>query len=927
MAKTGINDAVKWMGMMRNNLVTGLLDLRDVLAARTAVEQLAANKGAKALNLNWMEVGPNNVGGRTRAILWDKNDPTYKTIYVGGVSGGLWKSVDRGSSWQRVIGMNANLAISCIAQGADGTIYVGTGEGLAQPGGTNGNSGTLGSGMFKSTDGATFTQLTSTKPTANLPGDWSMINRIGCDPVNPLRIYVAAHKFLISNDGGITWRQPRYIVNGTTYSPISGGARDVKVGSDGSVTLSTTIQSAYNPPHFSTKVFSSLNGNDSSYFLCSGTSAGLLPTDLARAEIAIAPSDPTYIYALLANNYSAINGLFRSTDQGHTWTKLTPGGSANFDVFGYGDLSGPQQGWYDNVIAVFPNDKDHVVFGGINMWEWKSGIQPRQVSSTDNRYAYKYIHADHHAYVFNPGNPNILMVGTDGGLSISTDGAYTFNTINRFYAVTQFYAVACDGYGSLMGGTQDNSTPYVSRTAADSHNADVLWSGDGGWSAFSLINPGAMFFTSQNANVGRTSDRYTNNVQGTRDANNNPAFFSQNLLTDVEGSGASFVTPLLLWESFNDKNSTDSVTFVADTNYVAGQKLIIKSKNFEYPFEYFLPHSLVKHDTIKVQDIVQSKFFLGINNAVWMTREALNFGKVPEWYKIATVAGTVNTMAYSKDGNYLFVGAGSNVYRISNISAGYDSLTFNAWSDGYLMQVDLIASYTNRTVTGIAVDPNAANRVVLTLGNFGANDYIYLSTNALDPTPLFESRQGNLPKMPVYSAVIEMSNPYTVIIGTEYGVYATARIFDAAPVWNEENTGAERLPVFMIRQQSMVHQDVFNTGMIYIGTHGRGFFESNRYYIPVGINENPSVVDNTNLIVYPNPVKETANVSFNLNASENVLINVYDLHGKLVSSQDLSKLPAGQQKAQINCTSLNKGIYIIQLKTGKNTTSSKFIVM
>lgn len=919
--KTSINDAVKWLNLLKSNLVTGQVDVNDVLKARMAANELSMQKSTKSIGLYWGEVGPDNVGGRTRAILWDKNDASYRTIYVGAVSGGLWKSTDRGASWQRVTGMNENLAISCIAQGVDGTIYVGTGEGLSQPNGTNGNSGSLGAGIFKSTDGVNFTVITSTKPVVNSAGDWSVINRIGCDPVNPQRIYVAAHKFLQSDNGGTTWYTPKYHVSGTSYIAITGYARDVKVGPDGTVALNA-----------GNAVYCSASGNDTTYYKSTGTAAGLLPTDVSRIELAIAPSDPNYIYALPTTNAtSAIKGLYRSTDKGHSWTLLAPGGSAGFDVFGYGDPNGHQQGWYNNVIAVYPDDKDHIVFGGINMWEWKSGSQPNQISIGDELYIYKYIHVDHHAYVFHPTDPKILLVGTDGGLSISIDGAITFKTINRFYSVTQFYAVACDGYGTVMGGTQDNSTPYIPRTGAEPRNANVLWSGDGGWSAYSLINPGAMFFTSQNANLGRTSDRYTTNVQGTVDANNNPAFFSASLIADVNGASAAFVTPLILWESFNDKLAKDSVIFAADTNYYPGQKVILKSKTADYPIEYYIQDTLRRHDTVKVQDIIQSKFYLGINGGIWMTKEALNFGKVPEWFKISTMSGQVQSLTASSDGNYLFAGVmegyTSKIYRMSNIEGAYDSTTYNAWTDDCLIKTDLIATFPYRTVTSVAVDPKAPNRVVVTLGNFGADDYVYLSTNALDATPLFESRQGNLPKMPIYSAVIEMNHPYTVILGTEFGVYATSKIYESNTQWSAENTGSEVVPVFMIRQQTMTHPSVYNTGVLYIGTHGRGIFESGRYYIPVGIEENPSVVDNTSLKIYPNPVKDNANISFNLNKKENVEINVFNLSGKLVKSINLQSLPAGNQKTVINCSSLDKGVYIVQLKAGNKTTSSKFIIM
>lgn len=177
-----IKGAMQWLSILRCDPATGTIDPTMYLQARKMVELLQANS-AKAIGLTWKELGPDNVGGRCRALLIDKDNPTI--MYAGGVGGGLWRSTTSGTSWVKVSSISDNLAISCIAQGPNGEIYAGTGEGLSQPSGINFNTGQMGGGIYKSTDGINFSVLTATKPTLPITSsnpDWALINRVAVSP-------------------------------------------------------------------------------------------------------------------------------------------------------------------------------------------------------------------------------------------------------------------------------------------------------------------------------------------------------------------------------------------------------------------------------------------------------------------------------------------------------------------------------------------------------------------------------------------------------------------------------------------------------------------------------------------------------------------------------------------------------------------------
>jgi hypothetical protein len=1013
--KYGIDGAIEYLASIRNNKTTGTIDPKWVITAREQVADLSKQK-SKSLGLTWNDIGADNIGGRTRAILIDKNNTDI--MYAGGVSGGLWKSTTGGSSWVAVNDFAESIAVSSLAQGADGTIYVGTGEGLGVcTGSAEGGTSFIGRGMYKSTDGVNFSLITSTVPaTDNTTSTaWAFINRIACDPTNPNRIYAATNYGIRStDDGGATWIWPIKLTNGTDNKL---NATDVDVATDGTVVAAV-----------SGKCYISPDGSESSFVNESTGGTDHLPNaSLSRIEMAIAPSNPNYMYASAAYPNGSLYNIYRSTDKGATWSIIGPGGSSTFQPLG-------TQGSYDNTVAVHPTNPNRVYVGGLDMWEWQLGGTWTQKSIWYlDRTSIYYIHADHHFYVFNPSNPNIMFIGSDGGVSRSTDAGETFMTMNINYSTIQSYAMACSPTGMIMTGCQDNGTIYLPRAGAfPKHGTDVK-GGDGGWPAFSYINPEAFFATTYYGGTGRSPDKGANFYPA---PDGTSQFFSARMYAlGAPGSTfpSGFVTPLLNWESFNDTYSADSITFepdsimneklakgatnvtrftgtlvrggqpyasivpgsisivsgslhvtddgngnfignvnttVADTinysagtyditfssapvsganilisyatKYNSGASILIASNNKPAKFYYVTPTAINFEDTVKIQDIIQSKFYVGTNSGIWMTKEALHFSKRPDWFEIANIAPgsqqVTQCLSLSHDGNYMFVGTSNGkIYRLSNLRAAQDSLNSNAYIGATINPAcvvetsQLAIASSGRAITSIAVDPSDANKIVVTLGNYGETNYIYYSSNALDSIPTFSAKQGNLPKMPVYASLIPILHSGTVLIGTEYGVYSTDDITASSPQWSDENTGLARVPVYMLLQQQNTYWNmncqVTNYGTIYAATHGRGIFECTKY-TSIDDHYQPGASVSTapmSLSLYPNPVVDNATISFTLPQTGNVKLKVYDMSGKLMKVLDIANMTKGYHTYSFDCSNINKGTYFLQMISGTESASAKFV--
>jgi hypothetical protein len=901
------------------NQVTGKIDPTDVINAWQ--EALNFKKSGKSVSLNWESIGPDNVGGRTRAIIFDKRDGTNATLYAASVAGCIWKSTNLGSTWFKVNEANANLNVTCMVQTPDNAIYAGTGE----------NNITLGKGLYVSTDGDVFTLVPGTTPTVvGSITEWGYINELAA--TGDGRLYVATNSGLkYKNAGSADWNVANYLDGTGSTQPLSGFVWDVQVATDGMVVASVDGK-CY------------ISGSDPNAFVCVSTKEILPDTVLnpeklpsahiGRLEFAVAPSDPNIIYASATDEFGFMDNIYRSDNKGIDWYVIMPGKTTLTDVFG-------GNGLIANTIAVFPNNADQVLLGGNDLWTgYKTEVgtgffhwgNAATSSSTTSKFSPRYLHAFQHVYTFRPGNPESFFAGTDGGISFF-DTENGFRIMNKNYNVSQFLTVNVNGFGNAIGGTLGNGVQYIGdgntpKSAKEVFNGDFNNSGEGAYQVISLINPNVFLLSTKGGPFQRTEDKGYS--------------FSQQFLGANMTVPAGVYCPMLQYETFFDTYKTDTVTFKALKSISAGENITVKSRFYEFPFVIKSPQNLEKGDIINVIDPVQSKTFLALGTKIYYSKDVLDFTKTPAWWQIGAVSGNVTALAYSSDANHLYAGTESGkVYRISNLGYAYNFDRADISSNNCVVSVSVIKEFANRKITSIAVDPDDNEHVIVTLGNYGNTDYVYNSTNSLDSLPSFTSVQGNLPKAPVYSSLIEMNNSNVVILGTENGVFVSENISSGS--WAKDSGPMGTIPVYALKQQNVDFPGFFvpnfdpnipgvlypaftNYGVIYAATFGRGLWASNSF---VGIDDNPNNVTGNllNIKLFPNPVSADANIEITLDRATSVKCEVYDYTGKLVITQSSGMLSAGKQIISLDCGSLTKGSHFVNVLAGKNTATAKFIVV
>jgi len=397
----------------------------------------------------WRWLGPRNVGGRTRSILIHPTRP--EVMWLGSVSGGIWKTLDGGATWIPLDDFLASLAVSCMALDPTNpdVLYAGTGEGFF-----NGDA-VRGAGIFRSTDGGTtWARIPTTNPSP--PGgpaepQWHFVNRIAIDPTNPLVILAGTNEGLYRTvDGGATAWSMRTL----------NGVVDVDFR-PGDPTRAVAGQ------RFGRALYSADGG------LTWIPATGLPPADGHRVELAYAPAAPDVVFASVARRVGGVfstAGIFRSLDGGRSYEARNA--TVNY-------LGG--QGGYDNAIWVDPTDAgaQRLVVGGIDLWRsFDAGTSLTKIS--DWRRVPDpgdSAHADQHAIVAHPdydGTTNrIVFIGNDGGiyraadiLTVTINSGWT--SLNNGLGITQFYGAAVNPVTSvLVGGTQDNATLRHASTSSN----------------------------------------------------------------------------------------------------------------------------------------------------------------------------------------------------------------------------------------------------------------------------------------------------------------------------------------------------------------------------------------------------------------------------------------------------------------------------
>jgi len=743
----------------------------------------------------WTQIGPapipngqttsvsTAVSGRTVAIAVHPTDPNK--VYAGTAQGGLYRSLDGGSTWTPLTDSLLSLAIGAVAiDPSDPTrVWIGTGES-----GFSADS-FFGVGLYRITNAESATPTIEGPFNLNTGGTDVLskrsISRILINPTTPNTIFVGTASGVggLFADTGVPLpgrglyrstnalsADPRFdrldVPTGSTNVPVMDITFDpASATSDVLVAYVYGLGVAADPG-----VWRTTNANAATPTF----TRTLVTPQQSRGELAVNRVGSVTTMLLASGETAGGAGcaatpgtLRRSVDGGVTWS--TPIPAAN------GFCGG--QCFYDIFIAMDPGNANNIYLGGAS-----NGTCTRVYTrSTDGGATFTGpgvadigLHADSHAVVVAPSNPTILYEGSDGGIFKSTTSGATWTSLNNTgYHATQFQSIAyhpTDPNFSI-GGTQDNGTQYM--------NSAGVWTradfGDGGQSE---IDQNAT--DTVNVTAYHTYFNQTNNLIGYA-RNNLTSCYSEGNWT-FHGIYGGAVDPTVFCDgttdTFNGISITDSVEFYAPLTLGPG------NPNTVYYGTNKLYRSANKGDTATVVS--------------------------------QTMASTLTAIGIApSDDNVRIVGLRNG--GVFKTSTGANPLT----------DADPTNTIPNNIVDRIVIDPTNTDVAYVTLNGFGlaAGAHIWKTTNLSAATPTWTLAGSGIPDVPVNAIVINPGNTQHLYAGTDIGVYNST---DGGASWSPYSTGLPRVAVF-----DMALQNVAGNRRLRIATHGRGIWERVPITVPV----------------------------------------------------------------------------------------------
>ena len=519
---------------------------------------------------DWESIGPTGVGGRVWAIATHPTDPDI--LWLGGVSGGIWKSNDRGATWVPKGDLLPSLAVTSILihPTSPDTMFVSTGEGVRARADITGSQRNAlpGAGIFRSYDGGnTWEKLPSINETNEDLFYW--VNKLAWDPVNQDRFYSVGHdkdKDGVDQNfiGGVLHYFSSFgdAITDTERLFARGGFSDIDVSSDGQ---KIWVGTSFNLLEFEKNQF-----NDFHVFLSVehlGANGFLDDDVLGRVELEIAPTNEDIIYALAEDISNTTFGyLMKSIDGGTSWDTMDMkifAVNPTDDVQPFKNGNGGNQGWYDNTLWVSPSNPNHIIIGGIELWKSLDGGATFSKISDNGNYSYgtgTSPHADYHIIVqtqdFGVSNTG-FYVGNDGGIArannyLNASPTAGWELINNNLSITQFYASDVRPGVGILAGAQDNGTSYFDDS---SETWSEVFSGDGGYCGFGQGD--TIYFSIQNGIFYFKPEPNSASLGIMNTLTNNPAFIAP--MVSFDGGSKVLMADSLLWYS---ENPTDASSYV-----------------------------------------------------------------------------------------------------------------------------------------------------------------------------------------------------------------------------------------------------------------------------------------------------------------------------------------------------------------------------
>jgi photosystem II stability/assembly factor-like uncharacterized protein len=458
-----------------------------LLVASTAWTQKKTPEPAKAekkdelslSGIKFRNIGPALTSGRISDFA--VNPKNFNEYYVASSSGGVWKTVNGGTTYEPIFDSQASYSIGCVTLDPNNSnvVWVGSGEN------NNQRSVAYGDGVYKSLDGGSSWKNVGLKTSEH-------IGKIIVDPRNSDVVYVAAIGPLWSaggerglyktTDGGETWTQVLKIDEHTGVNDLIMDPRNPEV-----LYASAFQRRRHDYGYVSGGPGSGIHKTEDGGKSWEKINSGLPSGDKGRIDFAISPADPEYIYAMV--EASKDEGLYRSLNRGASWQKMS-----NYPAYG---------NYYNEIVADPINPNRVYILDTYNSVTDDGG-------KTIRRLGEKSKHVDNHVLWINPTNTNHMLNGCDGGIYETFDGAKTWNYKPNL-PITQFYKVEVDNtepFYYVYGGTQDNfSLGGPSRTRNDNGIVNADWfvtnGGDGFESAIDPFNPNIVYAQSQHGGLVR----------------------------------------------------------------------------------------------------------------------------------------------------------------------------------------------------------------------------------------------------------------------------------------------------------------------------------------------------------------------------------------------------------------------------------------
>ncbi|MGL1887938.1 MAG: T9SS type A sorting domain-containing protein [Reichenbachiella sp.] len=835
---------------------------------------------ARVKTSEWSKAGPDNVGGRTRALGMDvRNDDI---LLAGGVSGGMYRSEDGGDNWTRTSLPSIVNSISCLVQdsrvGFQDHWYFGTGE-------LKGNSARAagapyrGDGIYHSSDNGQSWEVLPSTANDRLTDFESPFNYVWNLAIGDAgEIYAALYGCVVKSvDDGGTWSVVLGpdLLNSTLVDLNDSGApfyTNVLLADEG--VLYATL-SSFSSVGYSLGVsgfYRSEDGANSWEKILPPR----LPLEFDRTVMAHGPIGSGVLYFLTESTST----FFWKYDNG-VWDYRTQNLPGIVDTL----AAYNSQDSYNMSIGVHPDDEDVVFIGGTNLYRsdngfrtgdqtyWIGGYNPE---SESNGAIYANHHPDQHAMLFYPSDGNKMLTANDGGVQYTSDGSIAspnWSKRNDGYITSQFYSIALskvDGEDIAMGGLQDNGS-YIRSSGVNASSWNSVLGGDGGYSAATPQNK-YWYVSFQNAQIFRLSlDRYNDLEE----------------FAEVDPSGVD----------------RDSYLFI--------NPYILDPNNF-------------------------NRMYLAAGGEIWrndnLSQIAPNQQETTEigWSKIESVeleVPYVSALEVSTDeADILYFGTSFGaIYKTTDANSDLSKTT-----PLFQWLVDTDDGQVSGYVSSVSIDPSNQEQVIISYSNYhfpsvfltkdGGITFQDVSGN-LEENP---DGSGNGPSVRWVEIIPLQGGVYMYLAGTSIGLYSTQLIDGANTVWIKE--ASETLGNASVRMIDYRSSD----GTVVVATHGSGVYDariSNTLPIVPFSSDGAFSI----LSAYPNPMTEQVKILFSIPEINHVTVDIHDQLGrKVLRLLDDEQFPGEAQVSwdgrNANGTPVVNGIYYCRIAYDNIIKTEKILV-